>query len=1102
MLTFGNFSRRGFVEPVTLVTMAVLLILIAATGVSLKMVQDSTENRSEAAVTCVSQPDSNSCGSIPGCTWQTGSCNLNNCYQYPGYCTYSPAQTASCQYFTSQGSCTPNGCTWTSATYGNCRDLTGSGSGTCNSKTGCSWVNTQYASCQYFTNQGTCTPSGCTWQPAVYGSCSSFNYSQCSTTGGCTWNVGKCVGPYYCDGMNYTTCQNNTYRGCGWQSATCSGQYFISSGSCQGQYVSVPAYCGGNQYLISPGGCQGTYTSVPERCTGTFGYCTGTPIVSPTVGPSPTPAPNCSSPAALCKTPQTISRACFVNGAPGTQTCTATMCSYSSPFTCTEGLTNCTPCVGTGVPTVTKVPTPTANPLYENSQSCDELGEKCCYSTMFKNTYCVGDIMPNSQNPDDCRCRAKLSLNAPCGSDAECKSGFCSPYLDEARVCIEKYLSGHRCTAPYQCQGGYCNLGGGTDSSEGVCGTNSKSIGANCNNDSECVTNNCVRDIDGTRACAPAIPKPTPKPTTFVIAEDRPNGYACDYPAQCRSRYCSKDPVDNTMVCANPPSTYVCSISGVFALAINPDGGIDSTRSKRCELGCKNGSCIGNAVKQGCTEGEISLDGFEICRNGVFACIPGRTRQPMISGKWVEVCNNFRQVTYSAELSEAFYKNLSCNENSLYRTTTEGHVQMVQHCPDNMFCLDSYLASKPGCYTTKETQDKLGCFPGSKVYDSNNQPFYCTTNGYQCIPGENYGPLRFCSDATAVPILACLSDTVEEIQTDKICTTIRSNLNADQITLYDYWMLIGQTCEEPNKFGYGLFSGTVYQGNKTWENCSIYCSYDPDINENVARSWGCNLKPSTDDSERYCDGVAVMTRVENKTDPVLVEYCGMEGCKDGLCKAASFQACETPGEIRPHVSLGQYLRDRYVYCDGETGVWQPYLGMTEITWNNCPPRYQKVFLEQIGYTPELVAGDLPISCYEQSLSAGGWVTWEIDEVALACGDPTLDKNANWCQRVTTHELAHHWVMSQEDNNKYTLAQSLSFNQVIGCKENPLKPGTYIFDKEPVSTYGTTNCAEAFAEAAVKYRWNACEMKESHSSQYEYFLTNEDSPFYGKEFCDE
>jgi len=116
-----------------------------------------------------------------------------------------------------------------------------------------------------------------------------------------------------------------------------------------------------------------------------------------------------------------------------------------------------------------------------------------------------------------------------------------------------------------------------------------------------------------------------------------------------------------------------------------------------------------------------------------------------------------------------------------------------------------------------------------------------------------------------------------------------------------------------------------------------------------------------------------------------------------------------------------------------------------------------------------------------------------DDIYMQC-----QKNGCNCDGDIIHELGHYWADQISEQEGSAPAEIRSFNEAIGCTYEG--KGEYSFNKEKaVTSYGNTNCAEAFAELVEIYNREdgPCYLKMSgFDKQLEWMETSPDSPFKG------
>ncbi|OGR04490.1 MAG: hypothetical protein A2284_11110 [Deltaproteobacteria bacterium RIFOXYA12_FULL_61_11] len=199
------------------------------------------------------------------------------------------------------------------------------------------------------------------------------------------------------------------------------------------------------------------------------------------------------------------------------------------------------------------------------------------------------------------------------------------------------------------------------------------------------------------------------------------------------------------------------------------------------------------------------------------------------------------------------------------------------------------------------------------------------------------------------------------------------------------------------------------------------------------------------------------------------------------------------------------------HCDA--GSWRPLLEDKPVHLRGCTSseveRYAPAIVE--GQDLLQLSASLTLDCpaytalshrlarrFAYNNQSCGLVTFlEPDLVHLYCDEennPEFDLTGTlW------HELGHVYVSRLRSPLEFEVP---SFNDVIGCTRVESEVGViYRFTHEnPVSLYGRTNCAEAYAEAVALFVEDPCEVAEEAPLQYAWLLTAEDSPFRGRQGC--
>jgi hypothetical protein len=576
--------------------------------------------------TCLSQ----GCPNRSECTPTTSACTLSVCFAYPGYCTYRS------NYCTG-----PAGCA-------------GLPQSSCTGY--CSWV------------PNSCTgsyPSGCTGSIQT-GTIASGQYVtgyRCNGT--FTSAAAYCRGSYpvsYCGGTPYTPTpvrsptplRTPTPIKTPTPALRSNGQLCSQDSQCLSGYCARDA---DNTYacatrpsptpLRTPTPIRtptpvlranGQLCSQDSQCLS--GYCGWDADGSRACAtrPSPTPGATCYSPGSAC-TRQGI-HACSVNGLPGTQTCTFTRCTTTSPFDCSLSPTNCTTC--NIVPTITPIrsptpyrtptprpPTPTPIPCngtcYPQGEPCAQLGTGACPAYRF----CCALLPTPTNRPIPTRTPTPLSTQTLrsngqlCSQDSQCLSGYCAWDADGSRACA---------TRPTPTPGSTCSYPSAacsrrslqTCTVNGVPGTQTCTF-TRCNNISpfECSQNptNCT-------ACSVV---PTTAPTPYCLPQLQ---------ISCATG-CT--PTSTGGVCTSPTPTPYCrpqlQLSCATGCTPTSSGGVCTTPTPTpycyphlflsCANGCtptsSGGECAATTAQaMECVHGVRRCCSDSNSRSGTQSCSQGR----------------------------------------------------------------------------------------------------------------------------------------------------------------------------------------------------------------------------------------------------------------------------------------------------------------------------------------------------------------------------------------------------------------------------------------------------------------------------------------------
>ena len=358
----------------------------------------------------------------------------------------------------------------------------------------------------------------------------------------------------------------------------------------------------------------------------------------------------------------------------------------------------------------------------------------------------------------------------PCTSDADCGTGkYCYIPATGCRVCKPANTV---CTpGKKQCSGSYlqvCNSQGigwlSNDCGSAGCNPNTlscnfKLYGPTCNN--QCtITESCILTDNGYYGCqknSSLFCVPGHKQCSGSILQTCDTNGTSFLSKDCGTLGCDPTILDCTQKAIISASHFECSLAGDYALHVDDLSlGIDWSKSLRCNLGCKNGACIGG-VSTSCQEGQTSLDHFEMCVDSNWRCIPGQTRRLTVPGQSnipniVGCDQDYNQYVLSD--SAVSLHTLYCDGNNLVDDTKK----IITTCPAGESCLTSKdygFISDAGCYqktyidanTCKAGDVKEPQLPGDcKQVCKNNEWAY--TNPLECLRDPNVFIWRTCSPDT------------------------------------------------------------------------------------------------------------------------------------------------------------------------------------------------------------------------------------------------------------------------------------------------------------------------------------------------------------------
>lgn len=206
------------------------------------------------------------------------------------------------------------------------------------------------------------------------------------------------------------------------------------------------------------------------------------------------------------------------------------------------------------------------------SSTCSQLGASCCFDERDYSLSCTNDLIPNSDNPSTCRCRAVATECEP--GERSC-DGTTTRQCSSAGTWVDLRTCANRC-------------------SEGACIEN-LSDGALCLNNADCTSNNC-QSVPGSRICAPqgeAIGVVAAGETCGTTAYDR----TCESGYVCSENMCKANNGTSCTINTDCASTYCSLVSGIRMCTATSQS---SQPTNIIQLG---GSCIPNSTTAICESG-------------------------------------------------------------------------------------------------------------------------------------------------------------------------------------------------------------------------------------------------------------------------------------------------------------------------------------------------------------------------------------------------------------------------------------------------------------------------------------------------------------------
>jgi len=460
-----------------------------------------------------------------------------------------------------------------------------------------------------------------------------------------------------------------------------------------------------------------------------------------------------------------------------------------------------------------------------------------------------------------------------------------------------------------------------------------------------------------------------------------------------------------------------------------------------------------------------------------------------------------------------------CVETAMWQLVTNSDCSITSRCvPNYPECLPSptpTLTPKPTptpyCSTGNPLRCLYGCEPDSYGGRCKSQPEpYCSDYMYdQCI----YGCEPTLSGGKCKPAVCENLKTLEQCNAQNCAWYGCSTRCLPRGTSYVDAGCILPYCSTNNllRCDYGCEPDSYGGRCKSILNCSenlLKCDYgcEPTVSGGKCKPVKCeNLKTLEQCNAQYCEWYGCSTRCLPVGTDLVSAGC-KEPCPSLLSLLRVNEECGFIGQTCE--SQNAYLLGQLYMCQNDT--WQAYGELKILFDGTCSDEEKNKYRDNIGNLPlELHTNEvIQISCPDEGYKSRiiiGDVTYQTtacgnirgNNITLSCNDPACQPNGYYsCQYIVNHELAHH----QAGTTNLSSHEIESFNTTIGCKSNG--KGSFSFEENPVTSYGRSNCAEAYAELIAQYIYYPCgvALHPDFSKQYEWLLTNPDSPFQGKELC--
>lgn len=461
------------------------------------------------------------CNAADGCNWggDARTCSLSDCAS--GYCTYTPESRANCSLSTcwrSECNCT------TTTTPAKCV-----GPGLCSNQS----VSNCSAPCSIVPAKTTTTANTSQTYLISSATCSTNTYYVNNRCKGNTYTVtpakcdpndtyqgnGVCSGKYdgagSCTGTPEEYCSQQMIASCEEQGTTCNKSF--TGGSCGKKTAEITECSQGEFDCVDSANSRycktdGTW-SASEKCkTGTScnndsGKCETDPEKETDTNKQLEQDPQCYSGITSCPTGTVKSDTCDSSCAQRSGVCCVE--TKTDPVdNCALGNNYCNPnnenqvnicqtdpnsgdknyiskeCAAgkycpAGGKNCVDVPEEEQE-INQEFSSCSELGAVCCFNDQDYTVSCDNGLIPNSENPSECRCRAPYT---ECNPGEKACNGSVTIQCSSAGKWVELKTCSNRCSL------GSCveNLTDGTT----------------CLNNEDCASKNC-QSVPGARICAPS----------------------------------------------------------------------------------------------------------------------------------------------------------------------------------------------------------------------------------------------------------------------------------------------------------------------------------------------------------------------------------------------------------------------------------------------------------------------------------------------------------------------------------------------------------------------------------------------------------------------